>query len=246
MSKTVLTNVRLFANAVDLTATTNRVELSSDVEDVDVTNYASAGWGERLGGLASAEITAAGFFESGVDTSFTDPGLQAGHGLLGPWSVMPVGAADQALAYLTNALESKYEPLQGKVGDAAGFKATAKGSGKLARGVVGHPPGTARTTNGTGTANQIGALSASQSLYVNLHVLSVSGTATPTLTVRIEADNAVGFPSPVTVGTFTAATAIGGQTLKIAGPQTDDWYRVGWTITGTTPSFLFLVTLGRA
>jgi hypothetical protein len=245
MSKMVLTNCRAFAGAADLTANTNKVEINSQVEAVKVTNYASGGWDEFLGGLADADIALVGFFESGADVSFADPGLFAGLGVSAPFSVAPAGAADQALAYLTNAIEFQYKPLQGGVGDAAGFEASAKSITKLARGVIGHPPGTARTASGTGTSNQIGALSASQSLYVNLHVLSVSGT-TPSLTVRVESDNATGFPSPVTVGTFSAATAVGGQHMRIAGPITDDWFRVGWTISGTTPSFLFVVTFGRA
>lgn len=246
MSKMCLTNVRAFAGACDLTAVTNRVEIDPKIAAEDVTNYASAGWVELLGGLAESDIVAAGFWESGADASFVDPSSFAGLGVVAPWSIAPAGAADGALAYLTNALEAKYEPIKGKVGDAAGFEASAKGCTKVARGLVAHPPGTARTATGTGTALQIGALSASQSLYVNLHVLSVSGTATPTITVRIESDNAVGFPSPATVGTFTAATAIGGQHMRVAGAVTDDWYRAAFTISGTTPSFLFLVTFGRA
>lgn len=245
MSKLVLVNARTFAGATDLTAVTNKVEISPKSEAVKVTNYASAGWEEFLGGLAETEIMAAGFWESGADASFVDPAMFAALGAVGPWSVAPDGAADGAIAYLTNALTAKYEPIKGGVGDAAGFEASAKGSTKCAKGVVAHPPGTARTTTGVGTAFQVGALSASQSLYCNLHVLSVSGT-TPSITVRIESDNAVGFPSATTVGTFTAATAIGGQHMRIAGAVTDDWFRAAWTISGTTPSFLFIVTFGRA
>ncbi len=245
MSKIVLTNVRAFAGAVDLTGVTNKVELDPKVAAVDVTNFGSAGWTELLGGLAETDIVAAGFWESGADVSYVDPGSFAALGAVGPWSVAPAGAADGALAYLTNALTATYKPIQGGVGDAAGFEATAKGSTKLARGLVAHPPGTARTASGTGSSFQVGALSATQSLYVNLHVLSVSGT-TPSLTVRIESDNATGFPSATTVGTFTAATAVGGQHMRIAGAVTDDWFRAAWTISGTTPSFLFVVTLGRA
>lgn len=245
MSKLVLVNCRTFAGATDLTGVTNKVEVDPKVEAVKVTNFASGGWEEFLGGLAETEIVASGFWESGADASFVDPAMFADLGAVGPWSMAPDGAADGALAWLTNALEAKYNPIQGGIGDAAGFEANAKGSTKLARGVVAHPPGTARTASGTGSSFQIGALSASQSLYVNLHVLSVSGT-TPSLTVRIESDDATGFPSATTVGTFAAATAIGGQHMRIAGATTDDWFRAAWTISGTAPSFLFVVTLGRA
>lgn len=245
MAKIVLFNVRAFAGATDLTAVTNKVEVDPKVEAVPVTNYGSAGWVELLGGLAETDIMAAGFWESGADASFVDPAMFAALGAVGPWSVAPDGAADGALAYLTNALTAEYKPIQGGVGDAAGFEAMAKGSTKLARGVIAHPPGTARTATGVGASNSIGALSASQSLYVNLHVLSVSGT-TPSITVRIESDDNSGFTSPVTVTTFAAATAIGGQHLKVTGPTADSFFRAAWTVSGTTPSFLFLVTLGRA
>lgn len=244
MGKMVLTNVRAFAGAADLTGLTNKAEVEAKVEAVNVTNYGSGGWEEFIGGLAETDIMLAGFWESGADVTYIDPATFAALGAVGPWTLAPAGAADSALAYLTNALSATYNFL-GEVGNAAGFEASAKGSTKLARGVIGHPPGTARTATGTGTANQIGALSTTQSLYVNLHVYSVSGT-TPSLTVRIESDNAVGFPSAVTVGTFTAATAVGGQHMRIAGAIADDWFRAAWTISGTTPSFLFVVSFGRA
>lgn len=245
MGKLVLTNVRTFAGATDLTGVTNKAEVAMKCDGVDVTNFGSAGWNEFLAGLAEVDIAVAGFWESGADVSFVDPAMFAGLGAVGPWTFAPAGAADGAVAYVTNALEANYRPIQGKIGDAAGFEADAKGTTKLARGVIAHPPGTARTASGTGTAVQVGAISAAQSLYVNLHVYSVSGT-TPSLTVRVESDNAVGFPSPITVGTFTAATALGGQHMRIAGPITDDWFRAAWTISGTTPSFLFVVSFGRA
>jgi hypothetical protein len=75
----------------------------------------------------------------------------------------------------------------------------------------------------------------------------VTGTATPTITARIESDNASGFPSATTQLTFTGATAIGGQFLSTSGSAiTDDWWRVAWTITGTSPSFLFAMAFGIA
>jgi hypothetical protein len=113
------------------------------------------------------------------------------------------------------------------------------------RGVCAHPPGTARTATGNGTGVQIvGGVPAGQYLYAAIHVLSVSGTSTPTLTVKIQSDNGSGFPSATDIATFTAATARTGEVVRAAGAITDDWFRVSYTISGTTPSFLFLVTLG--
>ena len=46
--------------------------------------------------------------------------------------------------------------------------------------------------------------------------------------------------------TLTAATAAGSELVSLAGPLTDTFYRVDWTISGTTPSFSFAVVVGIA
>ncbi|MFE1749004.1 hypothetical protein ACFW88_00360 [Streptomyces anandii] len=243
MSKTILTNVRTFAVGVDLTGNSNKIELSSEIEDKDATNYASQGWKEVLGGLGSAEISGEGQWEAG-DLTKVDDGAWAALGGVGPWSVSANNAANVGdLAYFTQALSCKY-----KVGDAVGeiapWEASAKSSWPLVRGQFAHPPGTARTTTGTGTALNVGAVTAGKRLYAALHVLSASGT-TPSLTARVESAPDNTFASPTTRLTFDAATAVGGQSLRTAGTAiTDAWWRVAWAITGTAPSFLFVAALG--
>ena len=65
------------------------------------------------------------------------------------------------------------------------------------------------------------------------------------LTVEIEGDTATGFPSPVTYLTYSAANAVGGQILRTDGTAiTDSWFRAKWTVSGTTPSFMFVVAFG--
>ena len=200
-------------------------------------------WTEVIGGLASTSISAEGQWEAG-DPGKVDDATWADLGIVGAWTVCPTGASTVGdLAWITQAMRGNYT-LGGAVGDVAPWKVDATGSWPLARGQVMNTPGTARTVTGTGTSRQLGALSATQALYVTLHVLSVAGTATPSITVRIESDDATGFPSATTRGTFTAATARGGQAMKITGPVTDDWWRAAWTISGTSPSFLLVVAAG--
>ena len=63
--------------------------------------------------------------------------------------------------------------------------------------------------------------------------------------MRIESDDAAEFTTPVTRATFDPATAAGGQVLRTDGLAiTDTYYRVAWDITGTTPSFMFALSLG--
>ncbi|WP_245786523.1 hypothetical protein [Lentzea albida] len=220
----------------------NKLEVAAEVEEKDTTNFGSAGWSEMIGGLASTKISGEGQWEA-ADASKVDNAQWSGLGGVGPWTACPNGSNVNDVAWLTNALTANYQ-LGGSVGDVAPWTAEASSSWAMPRGRVGHPPGTARTATGNGTAVQLPAVAAGQYLYASLHVLSVSGTSSPTLTVTIGSDDSAGFASPVTRITFNAATARGGQIMRAVGPITDTWYRASWTISGTTPSFLFLVAFG--
>lgn len=243
MGKFVLTDVRLFTGGADLTSASNKVEVKSQVEEKDATNYASGGWEELLGGLASAEIAAEGQWEAGAP-GLVDDVSWLGLGGVGPWSMGPQGPAVGSLAYFTNALRADYTVGEA-VGEIAPWAATGKSSWPLVRGQFAHPPGIARTATGTGTAIQLGAVPAGKRLYAALHVLSVAGTAGPSLTARVESDDAAGFASPATALTFAAATAPGGQLLRTTGTAiTDTYVRLAWNIAGTTPSFLFAAAVG--
>jgi hypothetical protein len=135
-------------------------------------------------------------------------------------------------------------PPSGDVGQLAKFSAQFKGNGLfIGDGTILQSPDAAETATTDGTALQLGALASGETLYAVLHVLSAS--AADTLDVIVESDSAEAFDqSPETQITFTQATAITSQWLSVAGPVTDDWWRVGITIGGTDPSFRFVVAAG--
>ena len=242
MAPIVLTDTRLFAGAADLTSVSNKVEVPAEVDAQDATTFGDGGWKAVKAGLASAPITASGFWEAG-DAGKIDDEAWAALGAQKPWTVCPDGADVADLAYLTNTLGTKYT-LLGAVGDLAPWEAEATSTGALVRGLVAHPPGTARTATGDGAAQQLGAITAGHHLYAALHVLSVSDTTTPSLTVTIESDSTVAFDAATTQITFTAATALGSQFMRVPGPITDTQFRPSWTISGTDASFLFVVSFG--
>ncbi|MFC6094735.1 hypothetical protein [Saccharothrix lopnurensis] len=242
MGKFVLIDARVFTGGADLSGASNKIELNTEREAKPAMNFRSGGWEELLGGLASSSLSGEGQWEAG-DPGRVDDAAWAGLGGLGPWTMCPTDATQGALAYLTYAMTGSYK-LGGQVGEVAPWTAEAKGSWPVARGAVAHPPGTARTADGNGAALQLGEVDDGRHLYAALHVLSVAGTGTPSITVEIESAPSAGFASPTTVAAFTAATGRGGQILRTAGPITDTHYRAVWTITGTAPSFLFLVALG--
>jgi hypothetical protein len=240
-------NTRLFAASADLTGRSNKVSLAAEVEEKDVTTFlaegdADTGWKKVMGTLASSTLAAEGFWEAG-DEGKVDDEAWANLGSVIPFTICPVSGAVGEVAYLLKALRSQYK-LGAAVGDVAPWTAGATGSWPVPRGKILHPSGTARTATGSGTAVELAAVTADQYLYSTLHVLSVSGTSTPTVTVKVQSDVDNTFASPTDQITFTAATAIGGQISRTAGAITDTWFRVSFTISGSSPSFLFVVGLG--
>jgi len=240
MSKIVLHNCRPFLGAADLTSVSNSCELSVEVEEKDVTAFVPTGaaWKEVLGGIKSASWSGEGFWEAGAGTvdelSFVDLGQ------VRALTVAPETAAVGAPAYVTGALRSNYA--QGaSVGDVAPWSAEATGTWPVARGVILHDPGTARSATGTGTALQVAAVTPPQYAYATLHVVSFTGTGT--IAVRVESDFEVGFATPTTRATFTTAAARGSEAIRYAGPTTDTFWRAAWTVTGTV-SALFVVGFG--
>jgi len=248
MAKQVLLDARLFVGAADLSGHGNKIEVTSEIEEKDVTNFRSGGAREVLGGLESVEINAEGQWEAG-DPGKIDDQAWADRRVLGPWTMGAEGGSDLAaggLAYLTKALRTSIT-LLGAVGDVAPWAANATGTWPLVRGLFAHPSGVARTSSGSGTALNVGEVGAGQRLYASLHVLSVAGTSTPALTAVVESDTEEAFgDDPTTRLTFDAVTEPGGQILRTDGSAIagHDWWRISWTITGDDPSFLFVAAIG--
>lgn len=246
----VLKNVRLFTGGADLTSRNNKLEINCEVEAKPTTNWgdydAATGqlWESVTGGLFKTTLSAEGQWEAG-DPGQVDDVSWADLGGLSAWTACPHTAEVGALSLTTSALRGSYQ-LGGSTGDVAPWSAGATGSWPEARGVILHPPGTARTATGSGTAVEHLAVTSAQYLYGAVHVLSVAGTSSPTITVKIQSDVDNTFGSPTDLITFTAATARTGEIKRAAGPVTDTWYRATWTVSGSSPSFLFLVALGIA
>jgi hypothetical protein len=237
----VLTDCRLYLDGADLTGYSNKAMLAAKAADLDSTTFASGGYKERKGGLFDGNADLEGLWAAGDltapdDTFWTNLGVATV-----PLTGVPTAGTVGSLAYLTRGLETDYKP-GGKVGDLLSWTAGLNVNWPIVRGQILHPQGTARTATGSGTAAQLGAVDSSHALYVCLHVLSyVDGS----LTVKIQSDDNSGFTSATDQGTFTAATALGGQTMKIAGAITDNYWRAAWTISGgSTHSFLFAVSAG--
>src|SRR5688572_2254389 len=207
-------------------------------------------------GLQSITLNAAGFWASdAVATSLEpdtiiypriNPTLES---TAWPVTVCPPmapsatpGAAGN-LSYTMVGKQFAFNPITGSHGEALGYevasRATSAGGG-LYRGTV-VLPATSVTATTTGTAFELGALSATQKIVATLHVVAINGGS---WVLTIESDT-VGFPTPTTRATFTAATTITTQVVETNGAVTDTYWRAVLTKTGGTSCTAF-VTLSIA
>lgn len=250
MAKDILRNVRLFAGGCDLTSQSNKLDFGGEFEVKDSTTWGSYDptsgkiAKEVMAGLFAAKVSASGFWDAN-DLSLVDDSMWAARASRRAWTVGPVGAAEGSLAYLQHGLHSSYQ-LLGQVGDIAPWQASVAGTSTQGRGQFASAPGTPRTATGSATILDLGAagVPTGHNLLASLHILSVAGTSTPTFTATVQSSTVIGFSSPTTRITFVAGTAIDGQFLTLPGPITDRYYRLAWTISGTTPSFLVAAGIG--
>jgi len=134
----VLIAEQLTVNSEDLTAleVVKSAELTVDVEEKDVTNYASDGWKEVLGGLKSGSLKINFFqdYAAGAIDSIIWPLL----GTVVTFFVRPttsvVGASNPQ--YSGNILISGWAPVEGSVGDEGTASVTYNTSGEVTRAVA--------------------------------------------------------------------------------------------------------------
>jgi hypothetical protein len=243
MAAFVLTNSQILVGSFNATTFTGQYADESSVAMQDANVFGGGGFVRKYPGLKSYTTSLEGFADyaaDGISTAFTTAALGSQQLV----SIAPTGGATAGDPVMfTRALVDTIDTPGGSVGDMASFAMsftsdTAKAQGQIAA------PLTARTTTANGTILNIAGPTAAQRMYAGLHITAVSGT--PSLTVTIQSAATVGFTSPTTRITFTAATGVGWQFSSVAGAVTDAYWRAVFTISGSTPSLTCAVVLGTA
>lgn len=248
MPKEVLKNATILVGALDLSPNVNQVSLEASADELDVTNFASAGFYECMGGLGKVQLNAQGFFEGAAGVLYNPQAeLVKQLGAVNPSTISktnPAVAGD--IAYIVSSLETSYE-FGFQVGQAARINLQLKGTGQIAPGKILET--VVRTTTGPSAGQNMGAAIAGQKIFLAVHVLALAGT-TPTLDLIIQSDTTNGFGAPTTrftVPQFNNASGISSYYATLAGPITDVWYRVSATVGGTGgPSFTYRVAIAIA
>lgn len=246
MADLVSKNPRLFFAGYDLSGDLSSCAIRAGSVAVDDTKFGNGGIEVYTPGLARVELQYEGWVQYG--TNLSDDALLAKIGSTDqPVMVLPATGTDAEVGYICRSMVADYSPFGAKVGEGHRFSlGLTPTAGSMRRGTIMHDTATARTASGNGTARQLGSLSATQKMYAQLQVVAASGT-TPTLDVVIQSDDAAGMSSPTSRITFTQRTALGQSEWKeLSGAVTDDYWRVNYTIGGTSPSFTFAVVLAIA
>jgi predicted secreted protein len=132
----VLTSEYVAINGTDLSAYARKAELSVEVDDKDVTTYASAGWREHLGGLKAGTLDVE--FITDFAAAAIDSILWPLLGTNATFEVRPtnaaVGASNPKWTGSVSILQLK--PISGSVGDEATQSLSWPTTGAVTRAVV--------------------------------------------------------------------------------------------------------------
>lgn len=133
MAKMVLLAEYVSINSNDLSTYATKAELSVEVEDKDVTTFASLGWKELLGGLKSGELSLE--FKQDVAATKLDSIMWPLLGTVVPFEVRldqaSVGTSNPK--YTGNVLINGWNPIEGSVGDEASVSVGYPTSGAVTR-----------------------------------------------------------------------------------------------------------------
>lgn len=254
MSTLVFTDAKIYLGGYNLSGYTNETDIQMPPAMLNNTVFGMSTMSNRPG-LHDLKANVKGFndFTIGLPpsphptpTSSVDSVLQARIGAVEEvFSVAPVGNAELDLAYFFKGVNGKYDPMSAAHGQLVPFAIDVSATG--IRAIRGYTLGlgTKIATGQSAAGKQIvGGTLAGQLLYAALHVVAAAGT-TPTLDAIIQSDDNAGFSSPTTRLTFPQfTTSVGASWQSLAGPITDDYYRLKWTITGTLPQYTIFGVFG--
>jgi len=138
LAKYVVTGNKVSFNGTDISASVARAELVISSAEVDVTDFASGGWTEVVGGLKSGSVSLdfhADFGAGGLSTLVTEAQV----GTLGTVVIIAgngTAASSATPAYTAVCLVSTVSPVAGAVGDLSTYSVTWSTSGEIYKAVA--------------------------------------------------------------------------------------------------------------
>lgn len=236
-------NVRIYLGRYDISGDVRTYKWTNPITQLPNVTYGATSQ-SRQGGLSKPELSVSGLVNMGAGLSHGQ--LRALNAVKDvPATVAQDGGVAGVVAHFMKAMTANYKP-SGRYGEMLGFEAMAKSQGwPLIRGYIFVSAISSKTATGTSAVIQLGAAALGQRVYAAQQVIAVTGT-TPSLLTTVKSSAAVGMTSPTTQLTFASIAIAGHEWKQTAGLAaiSDTYYRVDYTIAGTTPAFLFLTVVG--
>jgi len=218
----------------DYTTDTNETSLDIAYDELVVPRFGNTSQ-ERIAGREGVEGVVRGIWDS-AESAAPDPQAWAANGTVVPCT-QSVSGAEGDVAYMWLTLQRKYQPF-GEGGEVIPFELELK-SGRLGGAAVGAvrgrvlKVGSVSGTGATGTVVQAGAVAADEFVYFVIHCFAI-GTS---FTLQLQSDDDDGFASATTRATSPSITAVGGYWVtRVAGPITDDYWRINVSAASGTSS----------
>lgn len=236
MSKLAITDGLVLLGGYDLSGCQNAIASSYGAVALNATVLGNKTV-NNMGGLKTTKVSVKGFWDATADDAptFADIGLT---------DIMTFGftKTEGGIVYFQKQMEAQYSTGT-TVGSLMPYSLSAEAAGDLVRAtLLAKQAGVVASGHGSGF--QLGAVASGKSVYAALHVTAAGGTSEhDTVILESSVDNTFG--SPTTRITFAdAGASIGAQLLSLAGPVTDTWWRLKWTLSGTLPSYDFAGSVG--
>ncbi len=238
MAKQILKDQSVYLDGYDLTGRSNAIALDYSADLAEVTTLGKD-FKERIGGLKTTTVQVAGFSEKDATE-----GYQFGKvGLVN--AVLTLGASGDEVGNIAYTMQAGQADIKfgAAVGEVYKFDAGGMSTGALVRGkIVLNSKNSPLVSTGAGPGNFLGSIVAGQRACVAMHVL---GAGSGSVTCKLQSDATNSFSGAQTDRIiFDAATGVGAQWKTLAGPVTDTWWRIVYTISGGAPSFKLVFVVG--
>lgn len=243
MAKFLFKDAVVILKGRDISGELNSMSLEYSADAPDATAFGD-GTRVRLPGVLDVVANHTGWWDSVSAADSLDKDLFDEVGAAEDnMSMSPDGAQLGETAFSFPTLLASYAP-GASHGEVFAFSITINGTGPLVRGVVMEKSAFGTGAN-DGTGRQVGAVSATQTVYSIIHATAVSGT-NPTLDVVIESDATDAWIGAETTRmTHPQMTAVGSNRQSLIATITDEWWRLVLTVGGTdTPSFTVFGMIG--
>lgn len=239
MTSFVFKDAKVFFGGLEVTGLTNSIALdySAEAKDSSVLGNSTR---QRLSGVATAQGSLEGFWDSTEDSAFFDTIGATTEEVI---TILPNGSADGDRVFFMDTLSAMYNQ-NFDHGEIFGFTLEVQSDGALIQGNLGMDE--TITIDGNSASINLGAIAADETVFAALHVIDPVG-GDSTLDVIVVSDDDDTFDSASTARmTFTQVTTTAvAQLLKVAGAITDPHWRFEWDIEGSAPSYQIVGVIGK-